>query len=98
RFGASDLVRVIYGGAVNSDDLPLSRLGLDRDTARRMEPGLLEQLAGEPGTRVLTVRGGQVLADFSAGHPGLVTTPVAEVDGSSGDAIWRSEERRGGLG
>lgn len=81
-------MRVIYGGAVNSDDLPLSRLGLDRDTARRMEPGLLEQLAGEPGTRVLTVRGGQVLADFSAGHPGLVTTPVAEVDGSSGDAIW----------
>lgn len=64
---------------MNSDDLPLSRLGLDRDTARRTEPGLLERLRADGDARVLTVRGGQVLADFSAGHPGLVTTPVGEV-------------------
>ena len=77
---------------MKSDDLPLSRLGLDRDTARRTEPGLLEDLAAEPTARVLTVRGGQVLADFSGGHPGLVTTPAAELAGAdrltSREAIW----------
>lgn len=61
---------------MNSDELPLSRLGLDRDTARRTEEGLLDQLAADPATRVLTVRGTQVLADFRTGQPMLVTTPV----------------------
>lgn len=80
-----------YGGAVNSDELPLARLGLDRDTARRTEEDLLARLAADPATRVLTVRGTQVLADFRTGQPALVTTPVDGVPSrwaAEADVLW----------
>lgn len=75
---------------MNSDDLPLSRLGLDRDTARRTQAGLLESLAADPATRVLTVRGTQVLADFSTEEPELVTTPADGGPSGAADAdvLW----------
>lgn len=103
RCGASELPLLNYGGVVNSDDLPLSRLSLDRDTARRAEPGLLAELVADPAARVLTVRGGQVLADFRGGQPALITTPAGELaeaaavlDGESGDVIWAYLGRAGG--
>ncbi|WP_147918312.1 NAD(+) diphosphatase [Ruania zhangjianzhongii] len=76
---------------MNSDELPLARLGLDRDTARRVEEGLLDDLAADPATRVLTVRGTQVLADFRTGQPALVTTaaegtPPASATGA--EVLW----------
>ncbi|UFU05565.1 NAD(+) diphosphatase [Ruania halotolerans] len=50
---------------MDSDLLPFSRPGVDRDARRRTDPGLIEELRADPHTRVVQVRDGRVAA-----HPG----------------------------
>lgn len=63
----------------------LSRLTVDRDAARRREPGLLNSLAVDPATRLVLVDArGRVALDVPASHPELpengLTPPSWPVD------------------
>jgi len=48
---------------LNSLHLPLSRSGLDRDHASRERDGLLDELWGDPSTRILPLLDGQALLE-----------------------------------
>lgn len=76
RLGASGPTGLRWG--VRSDLLPLSRSAVDRDGVDREAPDLLERLWADPGTRVVLVRGGQLLVARGPAGPGLALLAPAD--------------------
>ncbi|NKY22394.1 NAD(+) diphosphatase [Cellulomonas denverensis] len=63
---------------VLDSDLPLSRTVTDRAADLRRDPGLLDRLLDLPGSRVLLVSSGQVVARSDGRRPALVWFAPAE--------------------
>ena len=80
----------------------LSRTTIDRDAARRGEPGLLAALAADRGTRLVLVDArGRVALDVPAVHPDLpddgLTPPAPAIAPADGPALPASAQARPGL-
>ena len=80
----------------------LSRTTIDRDAARRGEPGLLAALAADRGTRLILVDArGRVALDVPAVHPDLpddgLTPPAPAIAPADGPALPAGALARPGL-
>ena len=80
----------------------LSRTTIDRDAARRGEPGLLAALAADCGTRLVLVDArGRVALDVPAVHPDLpddgLTPPAPAIAPADGPALPAGAQARPGL-
>ncbi|WP_051285598.1 NAD(+) diphosphatase [Actinomyces dentalis] len=80
----------------------LSRTTIDRDAARRGEPGLLAALAADRGTRLVLVDArGRVALDVPAVHPDLpddgLTPPAPAIAPADGPALPAGAQARPGL-
>ena len=80
----------------------LSRTTIDRDAARRGEPGLLAALAADCGTRLVLVDArGRVALDVPAVHPDLpddgLTPPAPAIAPADGPALPTGAQARPGL-
>ena len=80
----------------------LSRTTIDRDAARRGEPGLLAALAADCGTRLVLVDArGRVALDVPAVHPNLpddgLTPPAPAIAPADGPALPTGAQARPGL-
>jgi NAD+ diphosphatase len=71
-------------GVIDSDDLPLSRAGIDRAALLRTEEGVVAAALTDAATRVLLVCDGAVVTDAD-GHLALLTS--AQVPGAD-DGDW----------
>ncbi|MGO2659650.1 NAD(+) diphosphatase [Mycetocola reblochoni] len=58
---------------------PLSRSDIDRDDARRLDPGALGELIADPSTRAVLLRDGR----FAVSGDALVLVPADRLDGAS---------------
>lgn len=80
----------------------LSRTTIDRDAARRGEPGLLAALAADRGTRLVLVDArGRIALDVPAVHPDLpddgLTPPAPAIAPADGPALPAGAQARPGL-
>ena len=80
----------------------LSRTTIDRDAARRGEPGLLAALAADCGTRLVLVDArGRIALDVPAVHPDLpddgLTPPAPAIAPADGPALPAGAQARPGL-
>ena len=80
----------------------LSRTTIDRDAARRGEPGLLAALAADRGTRLILVDArGRIALDVPAVHPDLpddgLTPPAPAIAPADGPALPTGAQARPGL-